>query len=92
MNFGQQKALGGASNTTQGQRSRKGHFSMTPTASVPRGTDRGNTFVPPSAPLPGYEQGKILYRLGYSLGVCISDAQAGGWLDAEAAGKEARNG
>lgn len=60
---------------------------------VARSTGARNTFVAPVAPLSGYEQGAALYRLGYSIGVCVTDAQARGWLDAEtAARKEARNG
>lgn len=65
---------------------------MTLKPSVPRSKGSHNAFVPATVPLPGYEQGKILYRLGYSLGVCVTDAQARGWLDAEATGKEVRNG
>ena len=65
--------------------------------SVSRGQARGKTFVPPIAPvpLPQHEQGAVLFRLGYSLGVCATDAQAVGWLEAEAAsaaGKEAHRG
>lgn len=53
------------------------------TTSVSRSLQRGNTFVPPTVPLPGHEQGKVLHRLGYSLAVCVTDAQAAGWVEAD---------
>lgn len=65
------------------------------TTIVARSASARNTFVAPAVPLPGYEQGNVLYRLGYSIGVCVTDAQAHGWLDAEQAAntrREARNG
>lgn len=61
-------------------------------SSVSRSGTQRNVFVPPTAPLSPYEQGRALYRLGYTLGVCISDAQANGWLDEEATEKEANRG
>lgn len=45
---------------------------------------RRNTFVLP-APRPSqYEQGRILFRLGFGISVCVSDEHTRGYLDEEA--------
>lgn len=48
------------------------------------GVPRRNTFVPATPRLSGYEQGKVLQRLGFSITVCATDEQARGYMDEEA--------
>lgn len=48
------------------------------------GTPRRNTFVQPASLPSQHEQGRILYRLGFSISVCVADEHARGYLDEEA--------